>query len=621
MKRLRGISIYMTLLLFGNLLPVYSKTYTVAKNGSDNAVGTTSSPWLTINHAAQNLMPGDTVIVKEGIYHETVVPARGGSSETNRITYLAAPGEKVVISASEKVSGWVQHNGNTWKVTLPKTFFKTYNPFAEVSQKGFSGTDFFPEHNGFVIFNDLGYSEKFDIQGVTSNSNTFYVTVDSQTTTLYANFGGANPNTGDAQISVRKQCFAPNTWGLGYITLDGFTIRNAANPFSDWPSPPERAQWGMVSVYGGLKWIIQNCTIQNARTIGLDIGLGCDVWAGNKGTEVKTDYSKVDMYGSHVVRKNKFLHNGQSGIVGVFSWNSDIIDNVFIGTNSRGGYNGNAETASLKVHYNNDGLIKGNYFYKNNCLNLWTDWGNQGLRITQNLFVGQGWIPEAIHGPIVFDNNILIGSQIIPHSVKGIIFSHNLVVEGRFDFNGTGINTLYWTPHTMSNPQTAFANTSYFKFHNNLFSATTLPSFAGTNNSVSNNYSNSISGWSYKATDSTFSCNFTLDNAPFEFNPYITSQYIGPIPPSNQSLDTAIDSDFLGKSINSNSPIAGPLAEAKKGPNTFQLWPKPSETTPLYPKLVTKKLYSQEKYVYTRNNKIFINSNLQQYRLQGKKTK
>jgi hypothetical protein len=128
----------------------------------------------------------------------------------------------------------------------------------------------------------------------------------------------------DAQIAVRKQCFVPSVWGLGYITLEGFAIRNAANPFSDWN------------------------TIMNERTIGLDIGLGCDEWAGNKGILTKTNYTKTELYGSHMVPKNKFLHNGQGEIAGVFSWNSDIIENVFMGTNSRGGYMGIPRRPLLK---------------------------------------------------------------------------------------------------------------------------------------------------------------------------------------------------------------------------------------------------------------------------------
>ena len=50
---------------------------------------------------------------------ECVAPPRGGESDSRRITYQAAPGEKVIITGSEIVKGWEQVGGDTWKVTIP----------------------------------------------------------------------------------------------------------------------------------------------------------------------------------------------------------------------------------------------------------------------------------------------------------------------------------------------------------------------------------------------------------------------------------------------------------------------------------------------------------------------
>jgi len=65
----------------------------VATTGSDAADGSASSPFRTINHAAGHALPGDTVVVHEGVYREWVCPPRGGLSDVRRITYQAAPGE------------------------------------------------------------------------------------------------------------------------------------------------------------------------------------------------------------------------------------------------------------------------------------------------------------------------------------------------------------------------------------------------------------------------------------------------------------------------------------------------------------------------------------------------
>jgi len=61
-------------------------TYYVAKNGSDSNPGTQGSPFLSIQHAANSVSAGDTVIVGDGTYVETVFISRSGTSSA-RITF------------------------------------------------------------------------------------------------------------------------------------------------------------------------------------------------------------------------------------------------------------------------------------------------------------------------------------------------------------------------------------------------------------------------------------------------------------------------------------------------------------------------------------------------------
>lgn len=51
-------------------------------------------------------MPGDTVIVHEGVYRECVKPENGGTGELTRIVYQAAAGERAVIKGSERIQSW-----------------------------------------------------------------------------------------------------------------------------------------------------------------------------------------------------------------------------------------------------------------------------------------------------------------------------------------------------------------------------------------------------------------------------------------------------------------------------------------------------------------------------------
>ncbi|SFC74014.1 DUF4082 domain-containing protein [Tropicimonas isoalkanivorans] len=72
-------------------------TYYVAKDGSDSADGSSSSPWKTINHAmASNLRPGDEVVVRPGTYTEEVWVTKNGA-EDNYITLRSeVPGEALI---------------------------------------------------------------------------------------------------------------------------------------------------------------------------------------------------------------------------------------------------------------------------------------------------------------------------------------------------------------------------------------------------------------------------------------------------------------------------------------------------------------------------------------------
>ena len=47
-------------------------------------------------------------------------------------------------------------------------------------------------------------------------------------TIIYANFGGANPNKENVEITVRRECFMPSEEGVGFITVSGFNINKAA---------------------------------------------------------------------------------------------------------------------------------------------------------------------------------------------------------------------------------------------------------------------------------------------------------------------------------------------------------------------------------------------------------
>lgn len=62
--------------------PVRSATYHVAPSGSDAAIGSEAAPWRTIQHAANQVMDGDTVLVHAGTYRESVVLSTSGAPDS-----------------------------------------------------------------------------------------------------------------------------------------------------------------------------------------------------------------------------------------------------------------------------------------------------------------------------------------------------------------------------------------------------------------------------------------------------------------------------------------------------------------------------------------------------------
>ena len=101
----------------------------VSKKGNDRNTGDKDSPFYSITKAANTALPGDRIVVHEGVYREWVSPVNGGMSAYQRIAYEAAEGEKVVIKGSEKVEYWEKVEGAVWKAVVSNEIFGDYNPF------------------------------------------------------------------------------------------------------------------------------------------------------------------------------------------------------------------------------------------------------------------------------------------------------------------------------------------------------------------------------------------------------------------------------------------------------------------------------------------------------------
>jgi hypothetical protein len=82
----------------------FGDTFHVSFSGSDTGTGDEASPWLTVQHAVNQVSAGDSVVIHSGWYHEEVVFEISGS-ENAAVTVCAAPDEEVKIDAVEFSAG------------------------------------------------------------------------------------------------------------------------------------------------------------------------------------------------------------------------------------------------------------------------------------------------------------------------------------------------------------------------------------------------------------------------------------------------------------------------------------------------------------------------------------
>jgi alpha-L-arabinofuranosidase len=145
---------------------LWAAEYHVSPQGDDGKPGTAGQPLRTISAAAKIAQPGDVITVHEGIYRERIAPPRGGESDAKRIVYQAASGEKVLIKGSEVVKGWERVTNDTWKVTLPDSYFGSFNPYRDVIHGDWFNPQGRTHHSGAVYLNDHWLIESAALQPV-----------------------------------------------------------------------------------------------------------------------------------------------------------------------------------------------------------------------------------------------------------------------------------------------------------------------------------------------------------------------------------------------------------------------------------------------------------------------
>lgn len=486
--------------------------------------GTREHPFKTISQAADAARPGDTVWVAPGVYREWVNPKTGGTDAQHPVAYRSTEPLAAVITGAEVVKCWQPLGGGVWTARIANGVFGEYNPYTTLV----SGDWFIASmvaHTGDVYLNRKSLYEVTDLEKVyhpeISKASwdpefsvyTWYTEQDEarNETVLYANFHDFDPNRENVEISVRPACFYPKQEGIGFITLSGFTVCQAATQWA----PPTAYQEGMIGPHWSKGWVIEDCEIFESKCSGISLGKyrqqGNDNkwlhWKYKDGTQTEREcilqaqregWTK-ERIGSHIVRRCNIHDCGQTGIVGHLGGVFSIIeDNHIHRINNKQNLAG-AEIGGIKMHAAIDVIFRRNHIH--HCTRgIWLDWQAQGTRVTQNLFhhntlpnlsetespsmetmagMGEDVFIEVSHGPTLLDNNLFLSARALKLATQGVALVHNLIA-GAFTTVGQGtdngaktLNSPRYTPYHVPH-RTEVAGFMTFlhgdmRFYNNIF--------------------------------------------------------------------------------------------------------------------------------------------------------
>jgi Protein of unknown function (DUF1565) len=134
-------------------------TYYVAKSGLDSNAGSSTLPWLTIQHAAKTALAGDTVIVEPGTYNETDTFNNSGTALNPIVFQSQTPGAAILdgtgVACCNGPDGYATglfNIGNVNYVTIDGFTFQNYTTSKKDDTP--AGIDVYGYGAGIAILNN-----------------------------------------------------------------------------------------------------------------------------------------------------------------------------------------------------------------------------------------------------------------------------------------------------------------------------------------------------------------------------------------------------------------------------------------------------------------------------------
>lgn len=266
-----------------------SATYYVDPFGSDLNDGSPLNPLATIGEAFNRVQAGDTILVGDGVYIESLVTERDGAAWAPITLSAQHPGQAVIQSAAQQaldivnshwnVRGLVFDGGyNDWDVVRVRTTADYLN---------FNDNEV---RNGLKDGIDLGSNEvlftpEFDfLQGVTIENSTFHHLLNNQ--------GGVRADAHGIVAGAVRDMTIRNT-NISYVSGDALQLQDGG--------------WNNV--------LVQRSTFWNGPLPAPAGGFAAGVNPGENAIDTKQD-AQIDVRGALVVQDSAF-----------YGWRSDTSPN------------------------------------------------------------------------------------------------------------------------------------------------------------------------------------------------------------------------------------------------------------------------------------------------------
>jgi len=557
----------------------------VSPAGNDSGAGTAVKPLRSITKAVAKALPGDHILVMDGVYRESVLFTHGGSAENNRITLQAINPQKVVIKGSERKLNWVKEKNKLWKCILDKP--------AEQIMLFSSGIKLPRVQSAGDCAQALSWTDK----------------ADQRKMIIWANFGTADPNRQLTEIAIRQYGISAKE-NVDYITIKGISVSQVANEYASIYG----IQPGAIDTKGGKYWNIENCKVTDCRSVGISIGKTGHVYEdANAGQPEFCDYTDLSLVGHHKINNNHVSRCGQAGIFGLLGATSSLIkDNLIEYINYDREYSG-TESAGIRLAMAVDAIIEHNLIRQvrgKNSYGVFLGPVFQGARASRNIVTNSEsglFYLFKNHGPSLFDNNILVGNNnqatndstgVKMMAAEANVFVQNLFYNCGFTNNcqpGKSVATSNFLPNTLIIKQTIPALNIDHRWYGNLFigKGIGIASVAGceadfnlyTNGAVPVKWADfksikSEKNISLRLLHSKDGIKLVWDNSAMAANriPSLTADFFGFFALSKQYISSPdgkkinIDHDFLNNKTSSSIRFAGPFYQKNKSKGNIKLF-------------------------------------------------